>query len=117
MQAVIAGRFAQFRQYSERAFGVDERDPHVVGAGSGDLINHPNPCLLQLGDPVLDARDGESDVMESLAPLVQERRDRAGRVGRLQQFQPDVADPEESDADLLVGNLLDALKPAPRVPS
>src|SRR5512135_1482841 len=110
---VARGRFAEFGEDAERALGVDERDPHVMRTRPGCLVDHPQPRLLQLGDPGLDVLDGEGDVVEPLAPLVQEGRDRAGRVGRFQQFEPDVADPEEPDADFLGGDLLDVLEDRP----
>ena len=34
---------------------MDEGDPHVVGAGAGDLVDHAHPRLFQLGDPGLAA--------------------------------------------------------------
>ena len=52
--------------------------------------------------------------MQPLAFLLEEGGDRAGRIGGLQQLEPDVADPEEADPDLLVGDLLDALEDRPQ---
>src|SRR5215831_14831996 len=104
------GGLAQFGKHPERALGVEERNPHVMGAGAGDLVDHAQPGLLQLSDPVFDARDGEGDMVQPLASLLQEGRDRTGWVGRFQQFEPDLAKTEEANTDLLVGNYLDALE-------
>src|SRR5439155_26035883 len=37
---VSAGRFAQLREYAEGAFGVKKGNPHMVGAGTGNVVNH-----------------------------------------------------------------------------
>ena len=63
---MLAGRFAQLREHAEGALGMEEGDPHVVGAGTGDFVDHPHTGLLQLRNPVLEARDGEGDVVPSL---------------------------------------------------
>src|SRR4051812_44073661 len=96
------GRLAQLGQDAGRAFRVEKGDPHVMGAGARRLVDHAYAGLLQFGDALLQARDGEGDVMKSLAPLFEERRDGTRRLGGLQQLKPDVADAEEADADLLV---------------
>ena len=95
---------------------MQERDAHLVRAGSRRFIDHANPGPRQLGDPVLDARDRVGDVMETVAPFFKEGRDRAGRIGRLQQFEADVTDPEERDADTLVGDFLDPFEDRPEFP-
>ena len=70
---------------------MKESNLHVVRPGTRDIVDHPHSRLLQLGNPILDARDGEGNVVESLAPLFQECSNRTGRIGRLQQFETDVA--------------------------
>jgi hypothetical protein len=80
---VARGRFAELGEDAERALGVDERDPHVVRARAGRVVDRPQTQLLQLGDPGLDVLDGVGDVVEPFAPFVQVNRDGAGRVGRV----------------------------------
>src|SRR4051812_6825582 len=106
----MAGWFAQLGENAERTLGVEKRDPHMVGAGTGSFVDHAQPGLLELGDPLLDALDREGDVVKSLAAFFQECRDGAGGIGRFQQLEADVADAEEADADLLIGDRLDAFK-------
>src|SRR5271165_6904762 len=80
-----------------------------MSAGARRLVDHPHSRLLELADAGLDVLDGVGDVVQPLAFLVDESRNRTRGVGRLEQFETDVADPEEADPDFLVGDLLDAL--------
>src|SRR5437868_3885047 len=107
------GRLAQLGEDAEGALRMEEGDAHVVGAGPRGVVDHADAGLLQLGDAVLEALDGEGDVVQALAALLDEGRDRAGGVARLQQFQAHVADAEEADADLLAGHVLAALEDGP----
>jgi hypothetical protein len=86
---------------------VDESDAHAMRTGPRSIVNHPQTLLLHFGNPGLDPVHGVGDVVEAFASLFQEGRHRAGRVGRLQQFQPHVTDAEKSDPNLLTRNVLD----------
>src|SRR5271166_120843 len=84
-----------------------------MSAGARRLVDHPHSRLLELADAGLDVLDGVGDVVQPLAFLVDESRDRTRGVGRLEQFEADVADPEEADPDFLVGDVLNALIHSP----
>src|SRR5262249_32632005 len=54
--------------------------------------------------------DGEGDVVQALAALLEECGNRTARLGRFQQLEPDLVDAEEPDAHALVGDVLDAFE-------
>ena len=89
---------------------MEERDAHVISAGAGDFVDHAHAGLLQLGDTFLQAGDGESDMVKSFARFSKKAATVLdGSVGS-SNSRRNVADAEEGDADLLIGNHLDALE-------
>jgi hypothetical protein len=77
---------------------------------AGCIVDHPQPCLLPLGNPGLDVLDTEGHVVQPLAALFQKRGSGAGWVGRFEQCQADIVDAQEPDAALLVEDVLHALE-------
>ena len=52
-------------------------------------------------------------MVQSFTALLDKRLDRAGRVGGLQDFEPDIADFKKCHADFLAGDLFDVLEASP----
>src|SRR5947207_769137 len=81
----------------------------MVRAWARRIIEHAHAGLFEFSDARLDIFDRVGDVVKALAFLLQERGNRTRRIGWLQQFETDIANAEEADLDLLVGDLLDSL--------
>jgi hypothetical protein len=92
---------------------MKKSNPHLVRARPGNFVHHPYPLLFQFANPGLDVVDSESEVVDSFTAFFQKRRHGAGWVCRFQKFKTHFADAEETDADLLIGNLLGPLKDSP----
>jgi len=89
---------------------MDKRDLHVMRARPRRFIDHPQARLLEFRNPCRQIIDGERQVMQSFTTFIEEALNGAGRVGRLEQLQAHVANPKESDANLLTWNVFDTLE-------
>ena len=86
--------------------GVKKGNALVAGAHAGLAINQAHAVALQLPQRFRQIRDGERQMMDSLAAFGDKTRDGGIPLCALQQFQAAIAQAENCHAHLLVGNAL-----------
>ena len=99
----------EFRQYATHAFGVHERDELAASARHGRFVDQPSAGLFSLIQLVCNIVRRKRHMMHTLAARRNRFGDGAILGGRLQEFDMNTGDVEESRANLLAGHRFDAL--------
>lgn len=111
--SAFLARHAKLGQHAASRFRVHECDIQAFGAAARGLVDQSDSFGLGLIQAGLHIRRGKGDVMDALAPLLDELGDSAVFARRLQQLDFCLPDLEESRLYFLVGDFLDvvALQP------
>src|SRR5688500_15014035 len=101
--------FGELDQHAVTRRGMQERGPAAVRPRHRRFVDEPVALRLQGLEVFFDVVDSEADVMNALAALLDELRDRGVGAGWLEELQVRVADGEEGRLYLLRLDGLDVL--------
>src|SRR2546423_1722134 len=95
-------RLHELREDAARRVRMDEGDEVPAQAAPGALVDELGARGAKLVKGGVEVADGVADVMKARATPLEEARDRALRIDRLDQLQPVGADVERDRLDALV---------------
>ena len=85
-----------------------------MSASAGDLVNHPQTVRFELVNPRLDIVNRKRQVVQPFSAFIQKDLHGALGIGRFEQFEPHVVDPEKTDAYPLVCHVLAPFEHGPQ---
>ena len=85
---------------------MQEGDVETFGALARRLVDQLHAVAFELGQISLQTIDGEREVLDAFAFLLDELADRAFRIGRFEQFDLRLANLEEGGTNLLLLDFL-----------